>query len=191
MYFLIIITFILLLLLILVELAFEVNAVVNFQLDTNHNVAAVEFSWLYPFINAKAEMVEGQPLLTVYLLKMRIIKRKIKPQKKARAHEQNLSMLDWMHALKLRHIQIDTQYGLTNPFTTGILCASFNILPMFLPENNVTLYQQPDFLPQNDYIIAESSARLNIGRSIWNLLKARIENKKTKRSDYHGTIEYN
>lgn len=175
--------FLVLLIATLVLEIYSLPANIYFLLNTDENTLRLDFYWLSPLIHAKIAMADYTPQLTVYFMNIRVLQKKLRPKPGNR----NTAFL----AMPVLHdLSVTASYGFESPFYTGILSGALDALITAFRNAAVIVY--PDFLPDRDYFIIKGSAKLDIGQTINNLIKAkRKPTKRLKRSDYYGSAQYN
>lgn len=177
MYFLL---FIVLLILAFVFVLFEVPSQILCVLDTDRNIFYGVLSWLSPLLKVEFEMVDYSPCLTFYLFHKRIATKTL--QKRTGKNKYNLK------AISLKNSYITLNYGLVNPFSTGIANGIIEAFYSFF--HDIYFESIPDFFPDHEYIVVKAKSDLNIGETIINIIRLRTH-KNNKRSDKYGSIEYN
>lgn len=148
--------------------------------DTDSSDFNLRVKWLYPLIEAKVEMVEYSPFLTVMLFKKKVFARAIKPKKK-----QKQPISQYYRSLDLNDIFARIYYSLNDPFSTGITSGIFQIVQLYL--NNITIEQYPNFIANHAYITFHFGAKLNILKSAAKIIRIKYFN-KTKRRTQYGAI---
>ncbi len=131
--------------------------------------ASVRLCSLYPLLKIIIFIEDNQPFVTVFVFKLKLYQRAIKRRK----GKGNLT--DWLRAADISDVSVDTRYGLHTPFATGIFQSILGIAAAFLKADSMQIY--PDFIPDEEYVHIDASARVNIGNTIMNF----AENKKNRR----------
>ena len=150
-------------------------------LDTDRTEFGLVFYWMYPFVRARVTMLEYTPLLTVYLFNIRVFRKKLKVKA-------GKTQTPSLQSIALSDISLTTCFGLESPFFTGILSGMAELIEGTF--QNAAIRAYPDFLSEREYLTVQGSAKLNIGKTIWQAIKTNWKTFKTKRSDYHGSTQY-
>ncbi len=124
--------------------------------------------WKYPFLRGTFKLEDTIPLLQIYIFNIRIVNHRII----SKHGSFNLKRL--VKSIDATKIRVKMNYGLNDPFQTGILCGALNILSSFLDIEEII--QVPDFLAQSNYVRIEAEALINVRHSILNF--AKTKNKK-------------
>jgi hypothetical protein len=85
-------------------------------------------------------------------------------------------------ALALQKTYANIFYGLANPFNTGIANGIISVIQSFVPD--VSIIQNPDYIPDNEYVIVKAGTEINLGRTAVNFIKMR----RNKRRKNYGTV---
>lgn len=155
-------------------LLFAFDAKVKLVLDTDRNNMHMSVYWIYPFIKVTASIENSRPVVDVYIFRMHLFKKSIKagsqgvPSKGGKSGK-GIRKTELLKIFNLKELSIDTKYGFTNPFTTGITCGALNTALQFI--NIDSLSQIPDFMSAHDYIYFDAEASVNLGASLTNLIK--------------------
>lgn len=160
-------------------LLFGVPIVLYFTFDTNREIMRLSVYWLRPFIKATVKMADFKPTVTVFIFNKRVYSKAIE---RKQAHK-----YDWRSlpaALKLKETKIKTRYGMSNPFSTGIFCGAVETLRAMLGLDNFE--HHADFLSENEFVFIEAQSKLNIGKTLFNLLKLKPVNLGMKRRKVDG-----
>lgn len=126
----------------------------------------VSFSWLNPFITGTITPGDEGLMLSVNLLRKRIICRKLKGKDTS-----HMNKLDLIRSFKPSHIKIKTSYGFQDMSVTGMICAAINIISEFM--NLDSVYNNPDFIAEHDYFELNGILEMNVLSSLMTLLKLR------------------
>lgn len=171
--------FILILIIILLLLLFiplNISLYINSeQIDNSY----IDFSWLYPFLNIRLIVNEGDIFIKIYIFKKSF---KIK-QIQFSTIKSNYTIKDRVNILKslnLDYLYLDTYYGFNDPLITGILCGFINLIPNYLDKNKI--YNNPNFMVDTSYFTAKAFAKINIFYAIIKILKSYIKNYNKKLS---------
>jgi hypothetical protein len=181
MYFLL---FIVLLLAMVVYALFDKRATIAFALDTNRNDMHLLFYWLYPLMMARMEMLHYSPHLTIYLLKTPVYTKTLKSKKNRKTN-----LFDTAQALQLTEGYAKAYYGLDNPFHTAVTSGAIDLFRSFFP--NIPIEQIPDFMPGHEYVVIQAGVKLNIGKTLFRMIRQKSQNKIRKRSGSYGSVQYN
>ncbi len=117
----------------------------------------------------------------MFVFKKNIYAKTIGPPKK---QKQKLS--DYYRSLALSNIFARIYYSFNDPFSTGITSGIFQIIQMYL--NNISIAQYPNFIADHAYMTIHLGAKLNLGKTIANIIRKKLSNKKYKRREQYGTI---
>ncbi len=118
---------------------------------------------LPPFFRAVAWFEYGKPYLSIYILKLRVFEKQLKnkPGKK--------NGMRMIQSVKPKDIEASVQYGLNDPFTTGISCGVLGAVTSIFHVKRISYL--PDFMADEPYIYADASANINIGETITNFIR--------------------
>lgn len=145
----------------LVLLAATLKIIFTFNSDrTDMNLT---LSLFYPFLKAVITNESGL-ILTVYLLNKSIFTRELKPG------DSKPGKMDLIKRVRPTDINVYTSYGFRDPAITGVACGAIGIASQFF--NIRSLYQDPDFVSDNDYIYVNASAKLKIWSALVNIYRA-------------------
>lgn len=162
--------FLLLLLLIcalLITFAFTNPLSIYFLLDSERMDMHLTAVWLSLFkITAKPE--NSKMKISVYILNQKVMTKIPRKKKKA-----NLTLL---RALSLQDNQIEIFYGLNEPQIAGLVCGVLSSLREVLRIPG--LRQYPNFLPENEYLRISANVRLNLGKTLVNLMSMKTKGEK-------------
>ena len=158
---------VLLLLAILLLLSVAVKAFLSF--DTKNEDIRLVLLWLYPFIKITVEKGTSLPQLEVYIFKKKVY------SKTVRMKAADGKSIDLVKAASASDIQVDLDYGFVDPFSTAIACGSLGLVSEMM--NFAEIVQRPDFLPEEDFVHLEASAKINAGDTVLNYLRTRISKK--------------
>jgi len=148
--------------LLLIVLLFTVASKIIVHFDTASSDVNVTLLWLYPVLKSVVSSENGRFVLSVYFLNKRILKRQLKT---ANRKLQNMNLIK---KIKLTDIKINAEYGFKDPYFTGLLFGTINMISIFFTLES--LIQSPDFLVCDDYVHVDASAKLNVGRSLLKLV---------------------
>lgn len=149
-------------------LLFAFDAKLKLVFDTDRNDMHLSVYWIYPFIKGTGSIENSRPVVDVYLFRMHIFKKAVKTGKD-RKNGKGISKTDLLKIFNLKELSINTKYGFTTPYATGITCGAFNAASQFI--NIDFMNQIPDFMPAHDYIYFDAEASVNLGASLTNLIK--------------------
>ncbi len=159
---------VLLLLAILLLFSVAVKAFLSF--DTKSEAVTLVLLWLYPFIRITAEKKTSLPRLKVYLFNRLVYSKDIKIK------GTDGKSIDLVKAASASDIQVDLNYGFTDPFGTAIACGSLGSVSEMI--NIAEIKHKPNFLPDEDFVHLEASASINVGDTVLNYLRTRISKYK-------------
>lgn len=127
-------------------------------------------SVLGPFIKLRGELKDGRPVISAYLLNIRVWHKSLgHTNEKGRA-------LDWLRAADVSDIQADARYSLRDPFVTGLASGVAGAVLSFVQVDRLSY--TPDFTALHSYVHVEASAHLRIGNTLLNFAD---NNKKSRR----------
>lgn len=141
--------------------------------DTDKSEINMTLLWLDPFVNAFMTLENTMPVLKVYLFKQLVMKRRL-----SNRGRNNSGSMELVKLSNPKEVHVNVHYGFRDPFTTGITCGAINIASQFI--NIASINQIPDFMPENDYIYLDATAKVNLGEALINLLSQRVVNKRLK-----------
>lgn len=104
---------------------------------------------------------------------------------KAKRGRRKLSVRSLLDAAALAGTRVRFTYGSTEPHRTGFFCAAGEFIRTLLRTADVAV--EPVFLPENEFLTVEASTRLNVGKTLLNLLAARLHTKKPRRRHRYGS----
>lgn len=159
---------VILVLAILLLLSVAVKAFLSF--DTKETAVRLVLLWLYPFVKITAEKNASLPRLSVYLFNKRVYSKVIGMK------YTNGKSSDLVRAASASDIQVNLDYGFSDPFTTAVACGSLGTVSEMI--NFAEIIQTPDFLPEEDFIHLEASANINAGDTFLNYLRTRVSKYK-------------
>lgn len=148
--------------LLLIILLFTVASKIIVHFDTTTSDLKLTLLWLYPFLKSVVSSENGMFMLNVYLFNKRILKRHIKS---SRQEMQNKSFIK---KISPTNINISAEYGFKDPYFTALTFSAISMITNFFTLES--LYQNPIFVSNDDYINIDATARLNIGRSLLKLV---------------------
>ena len=142
-------------------LLFAFDAKLKLVFDTDRDDMHLSVYWIYPFIKGTGSIENSRPVVDVYFFRMHLFKKTVKTGKGRKT--------DLLKIFDLKELSINTKYGFTTPYATGITCGAFNAASQFI--NIAFMNQIPDFMPAHDYIYLDAEASVNLGTSLTNLIK--------------------
>ena len=129
-------------------------------------------SVLAPFIKLRGELKNNRPVISAYLLNIRVWRKALgHTNEKGRA-------LDWLRAADVSDIQVDARYSLRDPFMTGLVSGVAGAVLSFVQVDKLSY--SPDFTALHSYVHVEASAQLRIGNTLLNFAD---NNKKSRRQE--------
>lgn len=141
--------------------------------DTDKSEINMTLLWLDPLVNAFMTLENTMPVLKVYLFKQLVMKRTL-----SNRGRNNSGGMELVKLSNPKEVHVNVHYGFSDPFTTGITCGAINMASQFI--NIASINQIPDFMPENDYIYLDATAKVNLGEALINLLSQRMVNKRLK-----------
>lgn len=158
---------------------FEKPAVVNGYLNTNTDELLLTLNWYGSFFKAEINIIKYSPRLSIFIFQKRIYSKAVKKRKGKRKMN-----LEDIRALVLYDEYATVRYGLDNPFSTGIACGLMEIIQTYF--SGIRITQVPDFIPFQEYVEMDAGAKLNIGKTVVNILRLQSERKGEKEN---GSIQ--
>jgi len=158
----------------LIAIFFEPVAI-SFSLDTNKMDMNMSAKWMR-FIRVETRVVNYRLFITVYFLGKKIGAGFKRPKKKG------MSGKELAGSLHLSRTRANISYGFREPFLTGIFCAVADFAASLIESADIAL--QPEYVPENEYLIITAKSELNAGKTLINML--RIKTAKTRRRKNYG-----
>lgn len=134
-------------------------------LDTYNSCFKMTLQWFH-WLRALIIIENSRPVLTLYFFNMKLYKRILHRGGKNRNKH---SLLKLAHPEELI---INAYYGFQDPYTTGIACGAVNSALQFI--KSASINQVPDFTAEQDYILLDAKARVNMGTALMNLARSKI-----------------
>lgn len=159
-------TIILLVLLVLFVVLLAISYIplkLRFYLNTDTADAHASAAW--PFMKTEVTLMDGRVFLCVFLFKFRIFSRLLKHHQK----EPKTSVIQTLKALELNKTTLDIEYGLNEPYFTGMLYVMIDYFAAVFNIAEVNI--NPDFLPDTEYMTIDANADLHVASTIMNFLK--------------------
>lgn len=153
----------LIILAVMITLLFIEALRVRLLLDTEKTAMNMTLLWFYPLIKVIVTMENIKPVLKFYCFNKYLFSKTI--EKKKPQHNGT----ELFKIINPKDISIYTNYGFSNPATTGITCGAINAASQFI--NIESFKHNPDFSCDNDYVYFDASANVNLGSALINLLK--------------------
>jgi len=164
-----IVIFFILFLAVLVYLFFEKPLKVGFLLDSDEMKMMAAVTWLKIF-KAELKIVDTKPQISIYIKSKRIYSQSVKKAKK--------KDMSSFRALSLKDTKVNIFYGLIRPDINGMLYAVLKFIGSLT--DSVEVEQYPEYFPENEYLRIEADTNVNIGNSIVNLIKQKLESNKRR-----------
>lgn len=158
---------ILVLLLIFVAYLLTQRLRLKLYMTLNGQGFAADIFCLYPLVKIHIELEHSIPYLYVYLFKIRVYKSRLIKNKKTR------KKLGLIKNVDVKDINVDTFYGLKNPYLTAIASGVIGAAKHLT--SAITINHYPDFNAVNEYLRIEASGYLSLGNTIRNYAKNNIE----------------
>lgn len=156
------ILFLIILIILFIMLLLVTVIKVTFLLNTDQEIIALTLFWLYPFLKIKITN-EGNPfILTGYLFTIPIIKKQIK------ANQKKAKQMQLIKKISMENLHIHSSYFFSDPFMTGLACGILGVLSSYF---HLHFENKPNFFSSRDFVYISSSADINIGSTIHNLIK--------------------
>lgn len=156
----------------IIALFFEPVAI-YFSLDTDKMDMHALAKWTR-IIKIQARVINNHLFITAYILRLRIYAGHLKPGKKSGSKKTLFEALD----LSRTHAKIS--YGFSEPYLTGIFCAAADFAASLLQSADIEL--EPEFLPENEYLIIAAETQLNAGKTLINMIRMKFENAKRRKN---------
>ncbi len=169
MYFLL---FLLLLCAMLIYLVYKYPLEVRFVFDSDKMDMHATAFWLKPLIKITAKPADTRLKISLYIFNKKLISRLMTKA----SGKKRRGRVDQLKALSVQDSRVEIFYGLNEPAVTGVLCgliSSFNSI-VGIKE----LKQYPNFLPYEEYILISANIKINMGKTIANLIM--LKSKKSK-----------
>ena len=161
-----------LLVLLLITLAlFLVPVRIDSLVDTSTPEVYARATW--SFIKSDVRLIGGRLYLRVFLLKLKIVSRFLRRDKKKQGTPPAFQTLK---ALKLEHTTLDVRYGFGEPFVTGIALAAASFIATLFGSAKIGMY--PEFLPETEFMQIKARTELHMGGTIVNLIKQKLKRRK-------------
>ena len=159
----------LLILSILLILAFTVVLRVAFILDTETERFNLTLIWLYPFFKATVENSPSGLLLKIFIFKGKVYEHDLL----FGAGGGNISRIRLFRMVKPENIQVNADYGFSDPFLTGVAYGAISVASTNM--NMVSLNQNPDFVSGRDYVQMDATAGINLGNMLLKLIRSKTK----------------
>jgi hypothetical protein len=150
---------------------------VSFLLDSDEMKMMATMTWLR-IIKAEVMIVEYKPHISLYFRDKKIYSKIRKMKEKAGGNS-------W-RALSLHDSKIRTFYGLSQPHLTGIFYAAANFLSSLT--KTIEIEQYPEYAPLNEYLRIEAKTSVNLGKSLFNLIRLKMNRKKRREKPWISHI---
>lgn len=170
MYFLL---FILLLPALFVLLLFYTFVTVKLEYSTNTNELTASLRWLN-LLFAKVNVKSNSSSVSVSLSRIRIFSKVFQGKRGKKG-----SYWKYIRSLDLNDSFANVYYGLTNPFTTGIASGIVQMIGSCF--GGIHISQFPDFMPAHEYVYINAGTELNMGKTLANIMRIKLENKRKRR----------
>lgn len=167
-----------LLIIIFICLIFTKPVKISFLLDSDKIDMHVSMTWL-PLLKIEAKTIHLRAHISVYIFSKKIISKFIK---KRRGVDKSV-----LKALSLQNTCIRTFYGLNEPHLTGMLYGAIGFISSLIEIE--ALEQFPEFVPINEYLRIEANSKLNVGKTIVNLIQIKFEKSKGRKN--YGSVKLN
>jgi hypothetical protein len=159
----IITTIILGILALFIILMFTISLRARFIFDTEEPNMYMTLFWLPPLFKAVIEITNTKPVLTLVILKKRLL------SKTLRSKKQHLNT-QLIKKVAPKEFVINAYYGFRDPFSTGIATGFLSAISSLA--DMAAVKHCPDFTASRDYIYVDASAKINIGTALLNLLRS-------------------
>lgn len=151
--------------LVLIILLFLVALRIKFIFNTDNSQMYITLFWLNPFVNAFINIENTVPVVKIYIFKQLIFTKELKRGKNKHGG------MELVKISNPKDIHVNVSYGFKDPFTTGIVCVVMNIASQIV--NIDSINYTPDFIPSNDYICLDATAKVNVGTTLINLIRSK------------------
>ncbi len=152
--FLLIMLVVILLIILLFLEAMRIKLVFN----SDKSELSMKLFWLGSFINAFVTIENNAPVLKLYLFNKLVLTKSINRANSKQGGMELLKITD------PKDVHVNVYYGFNDPITTGIACGAINVVSQFINIDSIS--HTPDFMPANDYICLDATAKVNIGSTI-------------------------
>jgi hypothetical protein len=150
---------------------FPVRIAASYNSEQYANIHIL-LSWLNPLLKAFISKEDNSINLTVYVIGIKLMERKLNSNRNAGIGEKDHSYyLDMAKALKINHAKLYSSYGFLDPALTGILCGLVDLISQYV--NVQYLYNNADFFTDHSYFNVNAEADINIPISLVRILKRR------------------
>jgi hypothetical protein len=143
------------------------------NLDINIDEVLLNLNFYKSFLHVKVHIIDYTPFLSINLFGKQIYSKAIKKSGKRKMK------MKYYPALDLHGMYANVYYGFDNPFFTGISSGVIQIIQIYF--NGIYIAQFPDFLAQKEYIRINAGGKLNMGKTIVNILRIKFTNKNRRR----------
>lgn len=167
-----ILTFIFLTILILITV---VPLKITFNSDENLKFHIL-ITWLNSLFIASIKNKDTIIFLSVYLFNKKILSKPMKSKTKNAKKSHTKNKLYYLREFKPYYLNIYTSYGFKDPSTTGIVCGIINSLSELIYSENI--YNNPDFVSEDNYFNINGIVKLNIVSTIIKLLSSYVKSHK-------------
>ncbi len=164
---------IVLLILLIAAIIVAQNLKIRVFVDFSENSVSADAYCLYPFLKMRIELENNLPYLNIYLFKIRCYKRALK--RNIDTHEK----ANFLKSVNIRNLIINTYYGFSDPFSTGIFSGILGIANALPVPADVNQY--PNFFASSNYLRIEALGYLKLGDTIKNYVRYRSKIKKESR----------
>lgn len=168
MYFLL---FIILFVLIFGYLLFTKPLSINFLLDTEYIDLHMHVKWLFPFFEAKWTMLDYSSIISIFIFKKKVLSKK--------SQKRGSKLSGYLSDLSVSNTYLNSFYSLDDPFETGMASVVFQMLESLTDHVQITHY--PAFISDHAYLILEAGTNLNIGKSVVQIIRKNLSNKKRRK----------
>lgn len=133
-------------------------------------------TWLNPLFKVIVQNKETIIFLSVYLLNKKILTKPIKQKPKKSKKLNNKNKAYYLRQVKPYYFNIYTSYGFQDPSITGMICGIINSLTEVIELGSI--YNNPDFITENNYFNVKGILKVNIVSTIMKLLSSYVKSHK-------------
>lgn len=174
-----ILLFFVFLFMILVLLLFTRPLALFFTFDTNADDMHLSACWMHPFLKLTVKIENSVPIYSVYIFGKHLTSKAV--GKKA-GKDRSL-----LQAAAIKDPMVKAYYGIYNPFMFGILYGAIAFVKALF---HIEIFEQyPELMPLNEYICIEAEAKLNLGKTLVNIIRLKLKNHTNRRRNIYGPVK--
>jgi len=146
--------------------AFDKPLKLSFLFDSGEMTAVLRMLWL-PGMTAELRLNSSGTHLSVRIFGLTIIDKRIVQKKKKKLD------LTTVKLISASNTRIAANYGLNDPYQTGLLHAILCFFGCFIAVDSLEL--MPNFVPANEHLRIAASSNLNMGSTAVRLFKSKLK----------------